>query len=117
AVHSARDRGHDVVERRGHWRSFLGAVILTERSLDTVDDGFRNFAEIGVAVAVAVLEAGMRNVLEFGSHGRSPFQVRLRLMGHFSAFSTFDKRKSSPSAIVRRARIVSRLVGSGKSTR
>src|SRR5437899_11150365 len=36
AVHSARDRGHDVVERRGHWRSFLGAVILTERSLDTV---------------------------------------------------------------------------------
>src|SRR2546422_8356563 len=39
----SRDRGHDVVERRGYWRSFLSAVILTERSLDTVDDGFRNF--------------------------------------------------------------------------
>src|SRR2546428_14040806 len=49
AVHSARDRGHDVVERRGHWRSFLSAVILTERSLDTVDDGVHNFAEVGVA--------------------------------------------------------------------
>src|SRR3989475_2143882 len=64
AVHSARDRGHDVVERRGHWRSFLGAVILTERSLDTVDDGFRNFAEIGVAVAGAGLEAGQAKVIQ-----------------------------------------------------
>src|SRR3989475_4731631 len=63
AVHSARDRGHDVVERRGHWRSFLSAVILTERSLDTVDDGFRNFAEIGVAGTVAVLEAGAAKVI------------------------------------------------------
>src|SRR2546426_327610 len=114
AVHSARDRGHDVVERRGHWRSFLSAVILTERSLDTVDDGFRNFAEIGVAGTVAVLEAGMRNVLEFVSHGTSPFQVRLRLMGHFSAFSTFDRRKPSPSAIVRCARTASRSFGYGR---
>src|SRR5438094_1790398 len=80
-VHSARDRGHDVVERRGHWRSFLSAVILAERSLDTVDDGFRHIAEIGVAVTVAVLEAGLRNVLEFVSHGTSPFQARVRPSG------------------------------------
>src|SRR2546428_12630189 len=60
AVHSARDRGHDVVERRGHWRSLLSAVILTERSLDTVDDGVRNFAEIGVAGDRAALATGGR---------------------------------------------------------
>src|SRR3989441_12271019 len=63
AVHSARDRGHDVVERRGHWRSFLGAVVLTERSLDTVHDGFRNFAEIGVAVALPGPAAGQPEII------------------------------------------------------
>src|SRR5437868_4644178 len=35
---SARDRGHDVVERRRHRQPFLGAVILAKGSLDTVDD-------------------------------------------------------------------------------
>src|SRR3989475_4024264 len=74
AVHSARDRGHDVVERRGHWRSFLGAVILTERSLDTRDDGFRNFAEIGVAGTLAGLEAGMWKIIRiFSPRAPSPF--------------------------------------------
>src|SRR5437016_12279740 len=49
AVQSARDRGHDVVERRGHWRAVLSAGMLTERSLDSGDDGFRNLVETGVA--------------------------------------------------------------------
>src|SRR2546428_3486432 len=72
AVHSARDRGHDVVERRGHWRSFLSAVILTERSLDTVDDGFRNFAEIGVAVNLAGLQAGNAKLIAIRQPRHSP---------------------------------------------
>src|SRR2546426_7948199 len=78
AVHSARDRGHDVVERRGHWRSFLGAVILTERSLDTVDDGFRNFAEIGVAVTRLVLAAGQRKIIPSSNHCTPPLHGWLR---------------------------------------
>src|SRR3989475_6695585 len=48
AVHSARDRGHDVVERRCHWRSLLRGVILTERSPATRAAGLGNLSEKGV---------------------------------------------------------------------
>src|SRR5262249_40503462 len=61
ALHSACDGGQEVVERRGNRRPFLDAVILAERSLDAVDDGFPHLAEIGVAVPLTVLEAGVRN--------------------------------------------------------
>src|SRR2546425_1000593 len=64
AVHSTRDGGDDVVERRRDRRPFLGAVVLTERSLDSVDHRLGHLAEVRVPVALAVLKAGVRNVLE-----------------------------------------------------
>src|SRR3989441_5906344 len=93
AIHSARDRGHDVVERRGHWRSFLGAVILTERSLDTVDDGFRHIAEIGVAGAVAGLEAGHGKVIQISTPRTPPLLVLPPLLGAFSSVFSIRPKK------------------------
>src|SRR6266446_5139588 len=51
AVHSPRDGGNDVVERRRDRRPFLDAVVLPEASLDTVYDRFRHVSEIRVPVA------------------------------------------------------------------
>src|SRR5258708_2962325 len=51
AVHSARDRGDDMVEGRGNGWSFLGSVVLAESSLDSIDNGVRHVAEGCVAVA------------------------------------------------------------------
>src|SRR6266478_810863 len=51
AVHSAGDGGHDTDERRGDWGPFLGPIVLAERPLDAVDDGFGDLTEIRVPVA------------------------------------------------------------------
>src|SRR5262245_51030941 len=69
AVHSASDGGDDVIERRGDRRPLFGAVILAQRSLDAVDDGFGHFTEIRVAVTALVLETRARDVLEVVGHG------------------------------------------------
>src|SRR5205809_164477 len=47
----------------------LHPVVLLERALHAVDDGLRHLAEKRVALAVPVLEARLRDVLECFGHG------------------------------------------------
>src|SRR2546425_10247471 len=74
AVHSAGDGRNDMVKGRGDRRPFLGAVILAKSPLDSVDNGFGNLPEKGVAITVAVLEPSVRDVLEIVSHGLAPLK-------------------------------------------
>src|SRR5258705_6835437 len=82
------------MERRGDRRPLFGAVVLAQRSLDTVDDGFGDFTEIGVAVAALVLETGARDVLEFVGHG-SVLPVSMRhTVGHGRFASAYESNST-----------------------
>jgi hypothetical protein len=68
AVHSARDRGHDVIEGGRDGRPLRHAVVLPELALDPVDDRLGHVAEPGVAFAVHVLETRPRDVFKDVGH-------------------------------------------------
>ena len=91
--------------------NFPGTVVLTERSVDTVDDGFPHLAEIGVSVTVTVLETRVRDVFELVSLRLPPSLVSQRDAVRCASGGTFDKSGPSPSAIVRCARTASRSFG------
>lgn len=48
---TASDGSHDVVERRSHARPFLGAILLAQGALDSVDHGFNGLAQIRIMIA------------------------------------------------------------------
>src|SRR6266446_2237303 len=56
AVHSPGDGGHHVVEGRGDRGALRDSVVLAQAALDAIDHGRRDVPEIGVTIAVAILE-------------------------------------------------------------
>src|SRR6266851_9128318 len=56
AVHSPGDGSHDVVEGRGDRWALRDSVVLAQAALDAIDHGRRDVPEIGVTIAVAILE-------------------------------------------------------------
>src|SRR5262249_50552761 len=74
AVHSAGDGGHDVVQGRGDRRPLLGAVVVAQLALHSVDHGLRDLAQECSTVPVAVLQTRVRDVFEVLGHRALPYR-------------------------------------------
>src|SRR5262249_11765763 len=69
AVHSPGDGGDDVIESGGDRGPLRDAIVLAQAALHAVDHRRRHLPQVGVPVAVLVLQTGSGDVLEVGGHG------------------------------------------------
>jgi hypothetical protein len=57
-----------MVEGRGDRGSFPGSIVGAQATLHAIDNGLGHLAKVCVAIAVVILQAGVRNVLKIVSH-------------------------------------------------